>query len=259
MHPTLFRLGQLTIHTYGVLIAIGFLAGIWVATREARRHDQDPEVVLDLAFYIIAAAIIGSRAFYVAVNWDLFRDHPIDIVKIWRGGLVFYGGLLAGIPTVLYYLRRHGLRPWLMADVLSPALALGQSFGRLGCFFAGCCYGQLAGHWPSVTFTNPETLAPQGMPLHPTQLYDSALMLAIFGVLMLARRWRRFEGQQFWTYLLLFTPERIFLEELRADTHKTLFGGTLSLTQLISLVFFAVAAFMLVRGLRAARGGRQPA
>lgn len=254
MYPTLFHLDGLSIHTYGVFIALGFLAGIWIACREARRQGEDPEAVLDLAFYVIAAAIIGSRLFYVAVNWDMFRGQPLDIFKIWRGGLTFYGGLLAAVPTVLFYLRRHGLRPWVMADVLAPALALGQSFGRLGCFFAGCCYGKLAGPWPSVVFRHPESLAPQGIPLHPTQLYDSALMLAIFALLMVSRRWRSFEGQTFWSYLLLFTPERIFLEELRADTHKTFLGGTLSLTQLISAALFVVAALMLVRGLTARRG-----
>lgn len=253
MHPVLIRLGPLSIHTYGVLIALGFLAGIWVATREARRLGEDPEVVLDLAFYVIAAAILGSRLFYVAVNWELFRGHPLDVFKIWRGGLVFYGGLLAGIPTVIWYLRRHGLHVWTMGDVLAPAVALGQSFGRLGCFMAGCCYGRLASPWPAVVFTDPESLAPQGIGLHPTQLYDAALMLAIFATLMVTRRWRRFEGQQFWTYLFLFTPERIFLEELRADTYKSLFGGALSLTQLISLILFALAAAKLLQGLAQAR------
>jgi len=251
VYPTLFRLDGLSIHTYGVFVALGFLAGIWLATREARRQGEDAEVILDLAFYAIAAAIIGSRLFFVAVNWDIFRDKPLDILKVWRGGLVFYGGLAAAVACALLYFRRHGLRPWVMADILAPSLALGQSFGRLGCFFAGCCYGRVSfGPWPSVIFTHPESLAPQGLPLHPTQLYDSALMLAIFALLMLQRRWRRFEGQTLLTYLLLFTPERIFLEELRADTHKTLLGGTLSLTQLISACLFLAAAFMLWRGLR---------
>jgi len=256
VYPTLLRIGGLSIHTYGVLIALGFLAGIWVASREARRQGEDPDLVIDLAFWIIAAAIIGSRLFYVAVNWDLFRGHPLDAVKIWRGGLVFYGGLLAGIPTVLVFLRRHGLRPWVMADVLAPALALGQSFGRVGCFFAGCCYGRPSLGWPAVVFTHPESLAPQGIPLLPTQLIDAALMLAIFGVLWTMRTRRLFPGQLFWSYLLLFTPERILLEELRADTYKSLFGGALSLTQLISLGLFVVAALMLARGLAAARQRR---
>jgi phosphatidylglycerol:prolipoprotein diacylglycerol transferase len=252
MHPTLFQFWGLSIHTYGVFIALGCLAGIWVASREARRLGEDSEAILDLSFYAIAAAIIGSRLFYVAVNWDAFRGQPLEIFKIWRGGLVFYGGLLAAVPTVIIYLRRHGLRTWVMADILTPALALGQSFGRLGCFSAGCCYGRLSlGGWPAVIFSNPDTLAPQGVPLHPTQLYDSALMLVIFLVLLGVRRRARFAGQTFLTYLVLFTPERIMLEELRADTYKTLFSGTLSLTQLISIVLFVVAAAILILGLRA--------
>jgi phosphatidylglycerol:prolipoprotein diacylglycerol transferase len=254
VHPTLFNIGPVAIHTYGVFIALGFLAGIWVAGREARRQGEDPEMILDLAFWVIAAAIIGSRLFYVAVNWDQFRGHLIDVVKIWRGGLVFYGGLLLAVPVSILYLRHHGLRTWVVADILAPSLALGQSFGRLGCFSAGCCYGRPAAPpWPAVVFSNPETLAPQGMALHPTQLYDSALMLGIFFVLLAARRWRSFDGQQFWTYLLLFTPERIMLEELRADTYKSLFGGLLSLTQLISLALFVLAAVMFWRGLSAGR------
>ncbi|MFH0810021.1 MAG: prolipoprotein diacylglyceryl transferase [Pseudomonadota bacterium] len=254
MHPTLLRLGPVAIHTYGVLIALGFLAGIWLAGREARLRGENPEVILDLAFYIIAAAIIGSRLFYVAVNWPEFSGHPLDVFKIWRGGLVFYGGLLAAAPVALIHVRRHGLGVATMADVLAPSLALGQSFGRLGCFFAGCCYGRTSSSpWPSVCFSNPETLAPQNVPLHPTQLYDSALMLVIFGLLMISRRYKRFDGQMALTYLLLFTPERVLLEELRADTYKTLFGGWLSLTQLISVCLFVAAAALLARGLKAAR------
>jgi phosphatidylglycerol:prolipoprotein diacylglycerol transferase len=250
MHPTLFRIGGLAVHTYGVFVALGFLAGIFIATREARRLGEDPEAVLDMAFWTIAAAIIGSRLFYVFVNWEQFSGHLLDVFKIWRGGLVFYGGLLAAVPVGLFYLRRHGLHPWVTADAVAPAIAIGQCLGRLGCFSAGCCFGRLAQPpWPAVVFRNPESLAPQGLPLIPTQLIDSFLMLVIFATLMVARRWRRFEGQQFWTYLLLFTPERIFLEELRADTYKTIFG-VLSLTQVISVALFVLAAVMLRQGLR---------
>ncbi len=137
MFPILLKIGELTLHTYGVLLAIGFLLAVVVALREARRIGMDPNLVMDFCFYILIAALVGSRVFYVLTNWEEFRDQPIEAIKFWRGGLVFYGGLIFAFLVGIWYVRKHRLNFSRLADLLAPSIALGQAVGRLGCFSAG--------------------------------------------------------------------------------------------------------------------------
>lgn len=137
MHPILFKIGDFTLHTYGVLLAVGFLLAVVVALKEARRIGLDPDLFMDLAFYTLIAALVGSRVFYVLTSWEEFRDNPIDIVRFWRGGLVFYGGLIFAFLTGIWYVRKHHLNFIPLADLFAPSIPLGQAVGRLGCFSAG--------------------------------------------------------------------------------------------------------------------------
>ena len=137
MHPILFKIGDFTLHTYGVLLAVGFLLAVVVALKEARRTGLDPDLFMDLAFYTLIAALVGSRVFYVLTSWEEFRDNPIDIVRFWRGGLVFYGGLIFAFLTGIWYVRKHHLNFIQLADLFAPSIPLGQAVGRLGCFSAG--------------------------------------------------------------------------------------------------------------------------
>jgi len=137
MYPILVKFGEFTVHTYGVLLAAGFLLALWVALREARRQGIDSNIVSDLAFYVLIAALVGSRVFYVLNNWHEFQDQPIDVLRFWRGGLVFYGGFLCAVVVATYYIRKHNLNFHQMGDLLAPSIALGQAVGRLGCFSAG--------------------------------------------------------------------------------------------------------------------------
>jgi phosphatidylglycerol:prolipoprotein diacylglycerol transferase len=150
MYPKLIGIGPLTIHTYGFLIAIGFLIGLWLAVRQATKEGIFPTKIIDLGFYILLAAIIGSRLFFVVINLDHYLRNPLDIFKIWEGGLVFYGGVLLAIPTVIWYVRKNNLALWQTADIFAPSVAIGHVFGRLGCFAAGCCYGKVAQTLPCV-------------------------------------------------------------------------------------------------------------
>jgi phosphatidylglycerol:prolipoprotein diacylglycerol transferase len=137
MFPIFARLADITIHTYGVMLALGFLLAILVAMRQARRTGLDPNVVLDLGFYFLIAGLLGSRLFYVAGNWEEFRNHPVEIVMFWRGGLVYYGGLIFAFLVGVWYIKKNRLDFAGIADLLAPSIALGQSLGRLGCFSAG--------------------------------------------------------------------------------------------------------------------------
>ena len=247
MHPILFKIGNVTLYSYGFMIALGFFLGIVLAMREARRLGENPEKIMDLSFYILVAAIIGSRLFYVVTAWSSFADNPLEIIKIWKGGLVFYGGFIGAVATAVIYMRLHRLPIWKSADILAPSLALGQTLGRLGCFLAGCCYGRSSNVAWSVTFTDQACLAPVNTPLHPTQLYSAFTNLAIFGVLLVFSRRNKITGRVFWTYVLLYGLTRSIIETLRGDFRGAEVFGLLSISQALGLTGAVVAIVMLVR------------
>lgn len=246
MYPVLFRIGPFTLHTYGVFIAMAFLSAIALALREARREGEDANKILDLCFYMLVAAIVGSRILYVLINWSTFRHDPFEIVRIWQGGLVFYGGFIGALLTALWYMRRKGLPLLKTADIMAPSIAFGLFVGRIGCFFAGCCYGKTCDLPWAVIFTHPESLAPKGVPLHPTQLYSSLNGLFIFFVLVGIRRIKGFEGQIFWTYVLLYGVTRSIIEHFRGDERGMFVEGMFSTSQLIGLIMAVIAIAMMI-------------
>ena len=124
MHPVLVRFGPLTIHTYGVLVAAAFLLGLALAVKQAKREGIPQERIVDIGFYVLVGAIVGSRLFFVAVNADHYLKHPLDIFKIWEGGLVFYGGLIFALPLAIWYIRKHHLDTWRMGPWLGPTWIL---------------------------------------------------------------------------------------------------------------------------------------
>lgn len=242
MHPVLFKIGPLTIHTYGVLVAAGFLLGLGLAVRQAKKEGISSNKIVDLGFYMLIAAIIGSRVLFVVINSAYYFKNPIAILKIWEGGLVFYGGILFVIPVAIWYIKKNGLGIWGTGDIFAPSIAVGHAIGRLGCFSAGCCYGKPAEGLPwAVTFINPESLAPIGIPLHPTQLYESAGEFINFLLLITLRRYQSFKGQLFWTYILLYSVLRFTVEFFRGDKARGFMDGGLSISQGISIIMFAGA------------------
>jgi phosphatidylglycerol:prolipoprotein diacylglycerol transferase len=240
----------LTIHTYGFLVALGFLAGIGFAVWRAKKEGLPTDKIIDLSFYILLAAIIGSRLLFIIINAGHYIEHPLDVVKIWEGGLVFYGGVLLAVPTALWYVRNAGLGLWNTADIFAPAVAIGHAFGRLGCFAAGCCYGKISEAFPwSVIFTDPECLAPLNIALHPVQLYEAAGEFMNFFILAGLMRYKKFDGQLFMTYLLLYGTLRFVVEFFRGDTARGFLVGPVSVSQGISIlmVLSALAGFALLR------------
>jgi phosphatidylglycerol---prolipoprotein diacylglyceryl transferase len=245
MHPVLFHIGPVTVYTYGFFVALGFFVGIEVARREAHRLGQSPAVVGDLCFFILIGAIVGARLFYVAVEWPVFLRHPLDIFKIWEGGLVFYGGFMGAALIGLWYIKNRQLPLWKTMDILALGVPAGHVLGRFGCFFAGCCYGKPC-HLPwCVTFTDPMSLAPRGIPLHPTQLYAAAGNFLIFCALWIFRKRKRFDGQVFWVYLLLYALMRSFVECFRGDPRGLFFHQSVSIAQIIGGGVVVLALFML--------------
>jgi phosphatidylglycerol:prolipoprotein diacylglycerol transferase len=246
MYPVLFRFGPLTIHTYGFLIATAFLVALWLAVKEAGKRGVPYEKIVDQAFYTLVAGLVGSRAFYVATNWSYYAANPLDIVKIWQGGLVFYGGVLLALPVSVWFARKAALPLWDAFDLWAPSIALGHAIGRLGCFCAGCCYGKPAGALPwAVVFNDPGSLAVKGVPLHPAQLYESIGEALNFLILITLRRRQSFRGQLFWVYILNYSIVRSVVEAFRGDEVRGFIGGGVSISQGISIAMLLSALLML--------------
>jgi phosphatidylglycerol:prolipoprotein diacylglycerol transferase len=245
MHPILIKLGPFSVYTYGALVALGFLIGVNWSAREARKRGLDPEAVKDLCFYLIVGALVGARLWFVGITWDHYSQHPLDILKLWEGGLVFYGGLILDLFVGFIYIRYRRMPVGETFDVLAPGLALGQSVGRLGCLAAGCCYGRPTDLPWGLTFHHDQCLAPLHVALHPTQIYISVSLLIIFFLLIGLSRQRRFTGQIFWTYGLLHGLNRTFMETYRGDFRGPLLVWDLTSTQVTSLCLAGVSLVML--------------
>jgi phosphatidylglycerol:prolipoprotein diacylglycerol transferase len=246
MYPVLLETRYFVIHTYGFFIALGFLSAIFISKREARIAGEDPEKIADLIFWILVAAIIGSRIFYVIVYWnDFYPNKLVDVFKLWEGGLVFYGGFIGAVLVALGYSYKLKLNFLKMADVLSPAIPFGHFLGRLGCFSAGCCHGKACSLPWSVTFTNPESLAPLNITLHPSQLYESFANFLIFLFIINYKRFKKFDGQVFLSYIIIYAVTRSYLETLRGDYRGAEIFGILSVSQTVALVLGLSAAGLM--------------
>lgn len=234
-----------------MLLAIAYLTAMWWLRRKAAAEGLPEQKILDLSLYVLAAAILGAKALLVLVEWRRYLANPRDLVEVLRSGGVFYGGLICASVVGIAYLRKHALPAWKVADLAAPAIALGESIGRWGCFFAGCCYGKPTGGPFHVTFRDPfahEAVGtPLGIPIHPTQIYLSLNAFAIFLVLEWASRRRRFDGEIFWLYVLLYSLTRGIIEIWRGDLVRGfVVPGILSTSQFIGLLTALASGAMLV-------------
>lgn len=257
MFPKLLELGPLTVYSYGVLLAAAYLGGLQFALIRAKQRGLDAARVMDLGIYIIVSALVGAKLLLVLVDFDHFVNNPRDLLSLVRSGGVFYGGLLAAVAVGLWYVRRHRLPTWQIADVVAPGIAFGHVVGRLGCFLAGCCYGRPTDLPWGVMFTNPLAAenvgTPLGIHLHPTQLYEAGAELVILVLLLIFEgRGRAFPGRTFWGYMLVYGLSRFVIEMFRGDPRGMVFGDV-STSQFISLLIVPVAVVMLYRLSAAAR------
>ncbi len=246
MLPVLFHLGPLTLHTYGLMVAFGFLAGTAVARRTFAMNLLPALLVDKLAMLLLFGGILGARIMFFAVDdFTALAADPMSFFRIWEGGLVFYGGVVAGIITLTIYSHRTKIPFLVLTDAFVPALLVGHAFGRLGCFAAGCCYGKTSGFWPGVIFTSPNSLAPTFVALFPTQLYESVLTALLFGISYWMIRRHPPVGRVTGFYLVAYSTVRFFMEFLRGDDRgHPLFG--MSPGQAVSAVSFAVGMVLLI-------------
>lgn len=246
MFPQLFHIGSFSLPTYGLLVATGVLIGMWISVRNSARLGINPEHAWNLGIYVVLAGIIGSKVLYVINEWSSYSGHIGDIFSLstLQAGGVFSGGLIAGLAVAAWYIRKYDIPALATCDAFAPGLALGHAIGRLGCFSAGCCFGKETHHFWGVVFTNPLANSisgtPLNVPLEPTQLFEAAVELANFFLLMWMFKRRKFDGQVFSAFLIIYGTARFFLEFLRGDPGRgEVFGGLMSGTQLIALLMVA--------------------
>jgi len=260
MYPRLFtvpafdlfgwHVGPLTLHTYGVLLALAFVAALWVVSRQARRAGLDPARITDMAVYVLIAGLIGAKILLLIVEWKYYSGNPRELLSILQSGGVFYGGLLGAVPVAWWYARRYHLEGWKTADVLAPAVVLGQAIGRLGCLAAGCCYGRPTDVAWAVTFRDITATRTVGTPidiaLHPTQVYESLACLLILAILLWMAPRKRFHGQIVIAYVVMYAVARFVIEFYRGDASRGfLFGGRLSTSQFVAILMVLGAGLTL--------------
>jgi phosphatidylglycerol---prolipoprotein diacylglyceryl transferase len=249
MYPRLLELGPITVYTYGVLLAAAYLLGLKLAMVRAQARHLDHTRVLDLGIYIIISALLGAKLLLLITDWRTFTSSPGELLTLLRSGGVFYGGLIVAVAVSLWYIRHVGLPLWTTCDVFAPGIALGHVIGRLGCLFAGCCYGKPTDLPWGITFTNlfahENVGTPLNQALHPTQLYEAGAEALILVILLATEsRGRRFAGRTFWLYMLLYAVSRFVIEFYRGDERGSV--GMFSTSQFISIVLAPLAIVMLV-------------
>ncbi len=255
MYPELFRIGDFPVNTYGLLLAVGMLLALFAASRLAARDGLPRERIYDLGLWTLIGGLVGSKILM------LFTEENAQVFSLdfLRSGGVFYGGLIGGFLTVVLLIKWYKLPFWKVADAFAPAVALGQAFGRQGCFAAGCCWGHET-HLPwGVHFTD-KAHEFTGVPiygadgadlfLHPTQLYESLTMFAVFGLLIWIHRNKKFDGQVLIAYGIIYSIFRFLIEFVRDDPRGDLFGLTtltgLSTSQILSLVVAASCVVFMI-------------
>jgi phosphatidylglycerol---prolipoprotein diacylglyceryl transferase len=236
VHPIAFKIGSLSVYWYGILVASGFLAGLWTASRRGMLTGLRPEAIIDLGPWLVVGAIAGARMLYVITFWNqYYASHPLyEVLIIRQGGLVFYGGLLGAVAASLFYLHWKKMPLWKTADALAPSIALGYVLGRIGCLATGCCYGRPTQLSWAIRF--PADHETGGMPVHPTQIYDSLANLLLYLSLVWLYRHKKYDGQVFAYYLVGYAVTRSVVECFRGDYQTYYLGNLATPAQVISIL-----------------------
>lgn len=248
MFPKILDLGPVTIHTYGLLLALAFIAGIWITSRNARNQGINPDAIWNMGLIVIFAALVGAKVILLFSNFQYYSQNFREIFSLstLRSPGVYYGGLLLAIAAAALYIVKKRLPALVMADLAAPGIALGQAIGRLGCLSAGCCYGKPTRMPWGIVFRNQYSYdnvgVPLNVPLHPTQIYDLIGSLCLFVFLMRRLAGKHAGGQIMLEYLALYSCLRFFIEFFRDDDRGFVLYGLLSTSQLIAVLTILTSA-----------------
>ena len=245
MKNELFRIGPFVAHGYGLMIGIGIIAAYMAGEYRAKKKGLNADLIFPIAIWCAAGGILGAKLlYYITILPDILAD-PSLLLKDLTNGFVVYGGIIVGILTGYLFARKHKLNFWRYFDLVMPSIALAQGFGRLGCLLAGCCYGVETGSWFHIVFHD-SALAPNGVPLVPTQILSSVLNFLHFFLLIWFARKKRPAGQVAGLYLICYSIGRFVMEFFRGDLERGNVGA-LSTSQFISL-FLVVAGLAIFFG-----------
>ena len=263
MYPTILELGPITLHSYGLMIALGFLTVLYFMQRDATRCGIDPAAIGDTAFWVLILGIAGTRFTHIILYPQYYSwTDPIGWINVTKGGLVFQGAIPVAVIYAYWALKRKGVNFWVAADIAAPYVPLAQAFGRVGCFLKGCCHGARADELPwgvcfppgspayiaqHASFADFPADAAHSFPVHPTQLYSVLLLLGICGILLYVRKRRTFIGICMPLYLMLYGVKRFIVEIYRRDGNptQTFLGAELTTQQWVSIIMFIAGAILL--------------
>lgn len=250
MHPVLFSIGDFQIHTYGFMIMMGATIAFFYMTHVVKKDlGIEKDKIQNLAIIIIVAAFFGGKLLFYLENPSYYFGSWENMINNFRTGFVFYGSLLFAVPAIIWYFRKEKWPLWPMMDRIAIVACIIHGMGRLGCFFAGCCHGIPTDVPWAVTFTDRLSQAePLHTPLHPTQLYSAFLIFSILTVLLMFKRHKRFEGQLFFIYIILYATGRGIIEIFRGDEARGfIIEDVLSHSQFISIIVIAITIWAYLR------------
>jgi len=247
MYPVLLQFGNFELRSYGVIVALSFLVGLWLSSKEAERKSLDPKLIQDFAIYALFGGIVGARIYFVLFSEPAyFLQHPWELLALWHGGIGVIGSLFGGALAALWYCRQKELSFLKLGDTLAPGIALGQTIGQFACLFNGDSYGKPTDLPWAITYTDPRSLAPLNIPLHPIEIYEMAAYFLVFLVVWNMRKKYQADGFAFLTYLSAYGVARFFVEFFRG--HPAIFAWGIPAAQVFAaaMTLISLAGFLLL-------------
>lgn len=242
MYPILLDLGFFELRSYGVIVVLSFLAALWLAKKEAARKGLDPALMAEFSLYGLIGGIVGARLYFVAFSDPLrYLSRPWEILELWHGGIGIIGALIGGFLAAVWFCRKKGIALLRFADVLAPAAALGQTLGQFACLANGDAYGRPTDLPWAITYTDPRSLAPLNVPLHPLELYEMGAYFGVFLIVWLTRKRFKADGSSFLVYLAAFGAARFTMEFFRG--HPATLAGEVPVAQVVGVMLIVASAF----------------
>ncbi len=272
MYRYLLVIGNFRIPAYGVMIVIGYLVGIYFASKAAQRKGIDPIYIQSLSVWVVIGLVIGARLWFVAEYWDYFSKNFIEIFKLWEGGMVFYGGFIGGLIFGLLYIKIKHLDIPEILDIMAPGVAIAISIGRIGCFLNGCCFGRVTNSFIGIRFPLrylppaywshlKRGLIPSNalysLPVIPTQLISTIDLLAIFGILWSIRKRVPFKGFLFSLLIGLYGLHRFVIDYFRYYEGNALILKVLTLSQTFSILLMGLSIILIIAGFKSKKAAHR--
>lgn len=246
MYPELFKLGPITVYSYGLMILIGVICAWFYMRRQGAKLGLNSDNISELLLWCFAGVFVGGKVFFFFEDPQTYIKEPSKMLEGLGSGFVFYGSFLTTIPILIWWFRKMKLPVWHMFDLIGIAGAFVHGFGKIGCFMAGCCHGKVCKTAWGITFNHPKSHAePLNTPLYPTQLWDAAIIFFTIALMIWVKKRRQFEGQLFLIYGMVYAVGRFLTEKYRGDEERGfILNGLLSHSQAIALLVFSVAAYI---------------